>query len=232
MLSSGDNYTKLRHLYVLLDLLRQEQFRNACFDFITDGLQSKNLQEASDLIKEFAERLKKYQVGVISSVCGRYYALNKDCDKTYLDKYFALLTQAQGIKIPIKDIPLLLEPLYKKNMNDDFIEPIVICDDNNNTHPLNNNDIVFMFNIQSKHRATSELINKFVENNFQIFSLVEYDKIPRENICFFEDIINNTLAQTLSNNQRRQIHITEEIKQNHITNIFNGFHTNPFPGEY
>ncbi len=232
MLSSGNNYTKLRHLYVLLDILEQEKFYNAYFDIITDGLQSKNLQEALQLIEEFIEHLNKYKVGTISSVCGRYYALNKDSNKVYIDKYLSLLTQGQGTKTNIKDIALLLEPLYKKNMNDDFIEPIAICDDNNNVHPIHNNDIVFMFNIQSKHKATSELINRLTENNFQIFSLVEYDNIPVENICFFEDTINNTLAQTLSNNHKRQLHIAEEIKQNHITNIFNGFHTDPFPGEY
>lgn len=232
MLSSNESYTSFKQLKALLRTLLQEQFANVFFDFITDGLDSKDLQEAEKLIIDFQKQLTEYPVGKISSICGRFYALNKDHNPDYLEKYFNLITKSQGQQLKLKDIVSNLKTHYQKGMNDDFIEPIVIQDEENQIHPAQQNDIIFFFNTESKHEATGHLVNKFLENKFKIFSLVEYINIPKENICFFEEKIDNTLAQVLSNNKKRQLHISEEIKQNHVTNVFNGFNGSPFPGEY
>ena len=230
MLSSGEGYTNPKHLKSLLDLLMQEQFANSYFDLILDGLDGKNLQEAKDLIIDFQQKLIDRKVGKISSICGRFYALNKDHNPEYINKYFNLVTQAQGQALSLAEIPNFLDEHYKNKMNDDFVIPVSITDET--THPLQPNDLLFFFNAKSKHEATDYLVNKFIENNYQVFSLAEYANIPKENICFFEEKIDNTLSQVLSNNKKRQIRISEEIKQNHITNVFNGFHGSPFPGEY
>jgi 2,3-bisphosphoglycerate-independent phosphoglycerate mutase len=241
LVSSGGVHSDIEHLYALLKMAKKNKVRNLFVHIFTDGRDT-SPKDGINFVKDLEEKINGFGVGKIATIIGRYWAMdrNKNWDRT--KKAYQCLTEGIGRKYddPIKAI----EESYKKNVTDEFIEPIAIeskIDAEQNLGLVNNNDAVIFFNFR-QDRAR-QLTQAFVLDNFERFerkkflkniyfaTITEYEKNLPVNVAFPPQKIDCPLACVLSKENKKQLHIAETEKYAHVTYFFNGGRENPFAGE-
>jgi len=227
MLSSSDTISSLQHLIYLIYMARTNSVNNICLHLISDGKDGSR-NEIIELTDKLNQETTKLGAINISSITGRFYALN-DHTEMYIDKFYNFLINNQ----PPKDLIDHLNTLKSKDISDEFIEPF----STSNFKPISNNDSIIFFNLKPNSFPIEYLITKLNSNisglsNLKITSLVDLKKDLNISVAFPNEKINNCLSMILSQNHKRQAHISESIKSLHVTYYFNGLNKQPFPGEY
>jgi 2,3-bisphosphoglycerate-independent phosphoglycerate mutase len=67
--------------------------------------------------------------------------------------------------------------------------------------------------------------------NTRLTSFIEYSEEVKTEVAFPRPLINHTLAETLSANNKKQYHISETEKYTHLTFFFNGGKEHEYEGE-
>ena len=70
--------------------------------------------------------MREYGIGRVASVCGRYYAMDRDNRWERTERAYALLTRGEGR--PWADPLAGIAASYELGVTDEFIEPIVVTD--------------------------------------------------------------------------------------------------------
>jgi 2,3-bisphosphoglycerate-independent phosphoglycerate mutase len=192
-----------------------------------------------DFINQTAAVLKKYKVGKIASLIGRYYAMDRDNRWDRVEKAYRLMTAGAGMlaKDPIEAI----RDSYEKKVFDEEFEPMVIVGSGGKPlATIAKNDAVIFFNFR-EDRAR-ELTQAFVLPDFKGFAremienlyfvtMTEYEKGLPTHVAFEPDIVNDCLAKVVSDAGLRQLHAAETEKYAHVTFFVNGLREAPFPNE-
>lgn len=216
-------HSHLDHLYALLRLARDKDFKRIHIHAITDGRDAP-VKDSIKHIKKLEKFLKKYQLGQISSISGRFYAMDRDkrWDRTR-DAYEAIVNSDSiyRFKSPIESI----KSSYEKNITDEFIIPRI----NDNYKGIKKNDSVIFYNFRTDRprQLTQAMIEKkFIGWNrkpLNIFfvAMTHYYENINSNIAFKEENIKNTLGEIISKNNLKQLRISETEKYAHVTFFFN-----------
>jgi len=249
----GAVHSEIEHLYALLSLLQKENISSSRvkLHLFTDGRDSPPTS-AKIYINQLQTRLSGGNLGQVASICGRYFAMDRDnrWDRT-AKTYFALI--GKGEKTATNALEAV-ERSYSEGITDEFIEPVVIVDGNQNpVGPIKENDSVIFFNYRPDR--TRQLTKAFVLENLdnikssvgekiQTFdrgqkiknlffvTLTQYEvNLPVSEIAFAPEEVGLPLARILSERNLRQLHIAETEKYAHVTYFFNGGRETPFAGE-
>lgn len=188
---------------------------------------------------ESLESFCKDNGGKLSTVIGRYFSMDRDNRWERIYKAYDLICNGNGKKtLSLTDE---IKESYKKNITDEFIEPIIKTDKNGNpVHQLKENDTVIFFNYRSDRgrqlttvlceEDNSKLGMKSLINNF--YTLTNYDENFKVASPIFKNKkLKNTLGEVISNNNISQLRIAETEKYPHVTFFFNGGHEEPFKKE-
>ena len=254
LVSSGGVHSDIEHLYALLKMAKENKVKNLFIHIFTDGRDT-SPKDGINFVKNLEEKINEFGIGKIATITGRYWAMdrNKNWDRT--KKAYQCITEGIGKKYdnPIKAI----EESYKKNITDEFIEPIVIETKNKkqkiknnidlkinteqNTGLITDNDAVIFFNFRNDRAR--QLTQAFILENFKGFkrkkflknlcfaTMTEYEKNLPVSVALSPQKIDCPLACVLSKENKKQLHIAETEKYAHITYFFNGGRENPFIGE-
>lgn len=162
--SNGSVHSSLKHLYGLIELLRRQGVTNSAFHLFTDGRDAPP-NEGVDVIKEVKSRLDDIGVGRIASVCGRYYAMDRNARWDRTKEAYDAITLGMGLYAsdPIQAV----QESYDRGDTDEFIKPTVIVQEDDvstnmsygkeesqsisNHTPIatvNNNDALIFFNFR------------------------------------------------------------------------------------
>lgn len=174
LVGSGGVHSNIEHLFALIHLARLENFPRVFIHIFTDGRDS---PPASSLtyINQVEEAIKKEGVGTIASVCGRYWAMDRDFRWERTAKAYFTLTRGDGHKA--SNVKEVIENSYKEQKADEFIEPTLIV--NKNNYPLtliSDNDAVIFFNFRIDRPR--QLTKAFVLPNFEETAQKEWDFDP------------------------------------------------------
>ncbi|MFN3641220.1 MAG: 2,3-bisphosphoglycerate-independent phosphoglycerate mutase, partial [Flavobacterium sp.] len=192
--------------------------------------------------KGFLESLQqklKSSGGQLASVCGRYYAMDRDKRWERVKLAYDLLVNGQGI--PSQDLLTSIEKSYQEGVTDEFIQPIVMTKaDGSPVASIQDGDVVIFFNFRTdRGRQLTEVLSQkdFHEYNMHKLSLyyvtmTQYDE-TYENIkvIYHKDNLTETLGEVLERNGKKQIRIAETEKYPHVTFFFSGGREEPFEGE-
>lgn len=233
LLTSGSVHAHISHLFALIDLAAKNDFTNVRIHLLTDGKDS-GLKEAPLLIKKFQDHASRAGVGVITTIIGRDYAMNRDKDWDKTKKAYELLVH--GVGEQTDDVLRRIETLYQMGHIDPNLPPLIT--DRQGT--IKDGDALIFFNFRED--SMRQITRSFVEEDFQVFSVERFQNLfvvamtqylddPRLNIAFPLPDIKNNLAEVLSLNGKKQFHIAESEKYAHVTYFFNGLNNNPYPGE-
>ena len=158
LVGAGGVHSNLEHLFALISMSKLQNFTNLFLDLITDGRDSP--PTASNIyINRIRETIKKEGIGTISSIMGRYWAMDRDRRWDRTAKAYFALTQGKGnlVKTPEEAIQMS----YQIGKTDEFIEPSLITDPSGKPLSLikDNDAIIFLnFRVDRPRQLTAAFI--------------------------------------------------------------------------
>ncbi|SDB53831.1 phosphoglycerate mutase [Flavobacteriaceae bacterium MAR_2010_188] len=236
LLSDGGVHSHIEHLFGLIKTLEEADLKKIFIHAFTDG---RDVDPKSGLgfIKEF-EDFAKDKHSKLATVTGRYYAMDRDNRWERVKKAYDAMVN--GIGLQTSDVESAIEASYKKDITDEFIDPIVITENSEAIAKIQDQDVVIFFNFRTdRGRQLTEALSQkdFPEYNMHTIKLhyvtqTRYDSTFEDiNVIYDKDNINETLGEVLSKNGKKQLRMAETEKYPHVTFFFSGGREEPFLGE-
>lgn len=236
LVSKGGVHSSQEHLLELCNLLKETGLDNRTYiHAFTDGRDT-DPHSAIEYISEL-EADDRFGEAQVASVCGRYFAMDRDQRWERTKKAYDLLVHAQGNEY--NSALSAIEHSYENNISDEFIEPAIINTREGQIN-ISDDDIVLCFNFRTDRARqitrvlTQENIHEFnmYALNLHYFTLTGYDKkFKNVNVLFNDVDLSNTLGEVVSKNGLKQLRAAETEKYPHVTFFFNGGREIPFEGE-
>lgn len=163
LIGSGGVHSSLEHLLALIRLAKQESLSKLFLHLFTDGRDSPPTS-ALTYIDIVETELKKIGFGQIASLCGRYWAMDRDNRWERTQKAYDALTLGKG-KFAFSPAGGI-KASYEEGKTDEFLEPVILTDKNKKPLGLiENNDAVIFFNFRIDRPR--QLTKAFVLPNFE-----------------------------------------------------------------
>lgn len=159
---SGGVHANLDHMIKLIEMASAQGVKKVYLDLFTDGRDSPPYQ-SPEIIKRLQAVCKQAGVGQISTVMGRFYAMDRDLRWDRIEAAYNCLTIGNGIAAA--DPLAAIAAQHQKGNTDEFIEPINIVDDTGHPVTINDNDSVIFTNYRIDRPR--ELTRAFVLANFE-----------------------------------------------------------------
>ena len=235
LVSDGGIHSHQKHLYKLCELAHKSDVEKVFVHAFTDG---RDCDPKSG--KGFLQKLEKNLFGAkIASVCGRYYAMDRD--KRWARVRMAYNLMVNGIGKKSKKLTESIQQSYDNGVTDEFIKPIVSVDKNNRPiGEIKEHDAVICFNFRTDR--CREITTVLTQTNMSDFgmrklnlhytTITNYDNTFRNvNVIYDKENIKNTLGEVLEQNNKSQIRIAETEKYPHVTFFFSGGRESEFKEE-
>ena len=188
-----------------------------------------------------AEQIEKLQkdLGAINlaTLCGRYYAMDRDKRWERVERAYDLLTQGAGAK---KSDPVAaINASYAENITDEFVAPVVL----NPYQGMNDGDGLLCANFRADRAR--EILQALLDPAFKGFArkktvhfaaalgMVEYaEQINAWMPALFPPKkITDSFGDIVARAGLKQLRIAETEKYPHVTFFFNGGREEPYTGE-
>ena len=232
--STGGVHSSLDHLYALCDIAKGYNLEKVFIHCFMDGRDT-DPRSGKGFIEDVEAHCAK-SAGVVASIIGRYYAMDRDKRWERVKVAYDQLTKGEGR--PAADMAAAVEESYAEGVTDEFIKPIV-----NSTvdGTIKEGDVVIFFNYRNDRakEITVVLTQKDMPEEgmttipgLQYYCMTPYDaSFTGVHILFDKENVQNTLGEYLSALGKKQLHIAETEKYAHVTFFFNGGREAPFDGE-
>lgn len=225
LLSDGGIHSHINHLFALIDLCQKENVHNVYYHMFLDGRDTLP-NVAMTFLDALNQKIKDTNVGVLATISGRYYAMDRDnrwdrIEKAYDAMVFGKAREYSSYEDVLKDS-------YEKNIYDEFVEPALL--DKNGAIDDNDGIIVFNFRPDRLRELFKAISNKdFNEFEHKDLSHVKLltmmsgvsDEVIYEPI-FEHQKLDNTFGEYVSNHNLKQLRIAETEKYAHVTYFFDG----------
>ena len=237
LVSNGGVHSHINHLKAIIDTCKAEGLKDVFIHAFTDGRDC-DPKSGLSFITELQQHLNN-SVGKIATVCGRYFAMDRDKRWERIKLAYDALVKGEGQKAT--DAIAAVENSYRNNITDEFIIPTVIVDEGQQPlATIKEGDVAICFNFRTDR--CREITQVLTQNDFPQFNMkkivlhyttmTEYDSTYKNVQVIFEtDNLHNTLGEILEQNGLKQIRIAETEKYPHVTFFFNGGREIPFEGE-
>jgi 2,3-bisphosphoglycerate-independent phosphoglycerate mutase len=237
LVSDGGVHSHINHLKALCSYAEEYGVSNYAIHAFTDGRDT-DPKSGLGFIKDLQLHLEGTR-GYIASICGRYYAMDRDKRWDRVKLAYDLLVHGSGT--PTKNVLEAIEASYTAEVTDEFIKPIVVTQENGLPKAvIEAGDVVICFNFRTDRcrEITEVLTQKAIPEEemtplaLRYITMTEYDQ-SFENVAvlFQNDNLNNTLGEVLMQQGKKQIRIAETEKYPHVTFFFSGGREEPFEGE-
>jgi len=194
-------------------------------------------QSAADQIKKFAADLKNISGVKLSTLCGRYYAMDRDKRWERVEKAYDLLTQGTGA--PADDPIAAIKASYTAKVSDEFVLPVVL----DGYQGMKDGDGILFANFRADRAR--QILTALLDPQFNHFArkkivkfaaaagMVEYsDQLNKFMSALFPPKqIENGFGEVISRAGLKQLRIAETEKYPHVTFFFNGGREEPYAGE-
>ena len=237
LVSDGGVHSHTSHLRGLITASQEYGLENVFVHAFTDG---RDVDPKSG--KQYIQDLEDFMAPTtakLASVVGRYYAMDRDKRWERVKLAYDLVVNAEGIHS--KNAVATINESYANNVTDEFIQPIVMVDENNNPiAKIKDEDVVIFFNFRTdRGRELTEVLSQkdFHEFNMHKLNLyyvtmTNYDETYENvHVIYDKDNITETLGEVLEKANKKQIRIAETEKYPHVTFFFSGGREEPFVGE-
>lgn len=233
LLSDGGVHSHINHIKALLRLAKEQNIPVYLHAFM-DGRDTSPVSGVS-YVQEILAAMAQYG-GKLASVCGRFYAMDRDKRWERVEKAWHMLVD--GIADTAGSGEEVLTQSYAKDITDEFIEPHLLLPKEEAT--VQDNDGIFFFNFRADRAR--ELVHAFLDNNFSGFarqktpkvflaSMTAYEADLPLPVAFGKDVLPNTLGEWVAGHGCKQLRIAETEKYAHVTYFFSGGREDVFAGE-
>ena len=244
LLSNGGVHSHLTHVFALLKLAKKAGLEEVFVHCFMDG-RDVSPTSGAGFIRDLQTEMKEVGIGKVASVCGRYYAMDRDNNWDRVEKAYDMLTLGEGEKTD--DPAATVEKSYENGITDEFLKPIKVYENGKPVGLLEEGDSVICFNFRPDRareitRAVSQKVFTVPKGNafnrktgwlhpvYVCFTVYDaaFDDVD---IAFPKTVLNNTLGEYLAKLGKKQLRIAETEKYAHVTFFFNGGVEAPNEGE-
>ena len=227
LVSDGGVHSHIDHLKHIINTTNQMNAKNVFIHAFTDG-RDVDPKSGINFISEIIE-FTKDKSAELATVCGRYYAMDRDQRWERIKKAYDLLVNAVGELS--NDILRSIKESYDKGITDEFIRPIICSTDGKPIIKLENGDLVVFFNFRTdRGRQLTEVLTQknmidygMEKVDIDLVTMTIYnDDFENIDSIYKNEKLVDTLGEVLSINNRKQIRIAETEKYPHVTFFFNG----------
>lgn len=239
LVSDGQVHSSLEHLYALLRMAKAYELTRIYIHCFLDGRDTPP-SSGIDYVSMLQKKIEEIGAGKIASVVGRYYAMDRDKRWERTKRAYDLLVHGEGER---NTDPLnAIKRSYERSLTDEFIEPVVITDDNSQPiGTINEEDAVIFFNFRpdrARQLTRALAVAGFKEFpapgrpkvHFVCFTL--YDRTFPLPIAFAPHEHQNVLAEVWAGISVRNYRLAETEKYAHVTYFFNGGVEKEYPSEH
>ena len=238
LLSDGGVHSHNTHLYGLLEMAKKNGLSKVYVHAFLDGRDTPPAS-GKDFVIALEEKMAEIGVGEVATVCGRYYAMDRDNNYDRVKCAYDALTK--GIGQTAEKAADGIQASYDKEETDEFVKPTVIVKDGAPVATIQDKDSVVFFNFRPDRAR--EITRSFCDDDFKGFDrekrldlvfvcFSDYDPtIPNKLVAFHKISITNTFGEFLAANNLTQARIAETEKYAHVTFFFNGGVEQPNEGE-
>ena len=209
LISDGGVHSHINHLKALLHMTKLNDIDNVYMHLITDGRDT-----LIDSGYTYVKEIENLNIGTISTICGRYYTMDRDKNYDRIEKGYNLITK--GIGREFKNISEVFEYNYSNKIYDEFIEPSLI----NKNGLIDKDDAVIWFNFRPDRAR--QILSYLVKDTKNIVTMMPVSSELDIPYAFKLDDLKNTLGTYLSDNGIKQLRIAETEKYAHVTYFFDG----------
>lgn len=224
LVSDGGVHSDINYMKNFLTHLKTMGIKKVKFHAITDGrdtYQTSSINYLNDL----EEALRENNMGHISTICGRYYAMDRDNKWDRTKVYSDMLFKNVGIKV--KSFKNAINACYKRNVTDEFLPPIIIDEE----ACINDNDALIWLNFRADRarQILTVLTNPEFDayrvkklNNFKCLTLKGVPDVTNIDVLIDENEDVYSMGVYLSELGLTQARVAETEKFAHVTYFFNG----------
>jgi 2,3-bisphosphoglycerate-independent phosphoglycerate mutase len=239
LLSPGGVHSHEDQIFSLLEIASARGLERVMLHAFLDGRDTPPRSARASL--ERAEALfERLGNGHVASLCGRYYAMDRDRRWDRVSRAYNLLVRGEA---PFHTASAVegLEQAYQRGEGDEFVQPTAVhAEGELPVRFLDGDAVVFMnFRADRARQLTRAILNEpFDEfDRRSTVKLSDFVMLTRyaddiDTACAFDTpVLTNTLGEFVAASGRSQLRIAETEKYAHVTFFFSGGREEPFAGE-
>ena len=230
LLSDGGVHSHNTHLYALLQMCKMQGLKDVYVHCFMDG-RDVSPTSGAGFVRDLQAEIDHIGIGTVASVCGRYYAMDRDNRWERVVQAYEMLTIGNGIAA--EDAAAAIEESYARGVTDEFILPTNVVKDGKPVALVEKGDSIVFFNFRPDRAR--EITRAFTEPDFAGFMrktgylaphyvcFTQYDAtFSHVQVAFKPQSLKNTLGEYLASQGKKQLRIAETEKYAHVTFFFNG----------
>lgn len=234
LVSDGGVHSHTNHLKAITSLCQSKGLHQVMIHAFTDGRDT-DPKSGLGYLTELRQHLDQ-TTGVIATVTGRYYAMDRD--KRWERVKLAYDALVNSVGDGTDDVLQAVAASYEAGITDEFLKPII----NNKVQngAIREGDAVICFNFRTDRcREITQVLTQqdmpdfgMKKLNLHYTTMTEYDKTYQNvHVIFETDNLTKTLGEVLEQHGKKQIRIAETEKYPHVSFFFSGGREQPFEGE-
>ncbi len=234
--SHGGVHSSLDHLYEFLSEAKKAGLEDVYVHCFMDGRDT-DPHSGLGFVKELEEKMSQ-TTGKVASVCGRFYAMDRDKRWGRVKEAYDMLVEGKGAQF--SSALEAIQASYDADVTDEFIKPVVITEGGKPLAKVEEGDAVIFYNFRNDRAR--ELTNVLTQNDMPeegmhtiplyYCCLTPYDaSFKGLHILFDKEEVKDTLGEVVSRAGKNQLRIAETEKYAHVTFFFNGGREVPFENE-
>src|SRR5450631_3906679 len=222
LLSDGGVHSRQEHLYALLKMAKQQGVDRVFVHAFMDGRDTLPTN-GTGYLEQLQQKMREYNSGKIATVCGRYYAMDRDKRWERVAKAYSAIVEAEGPRFP--DALTVVADAYANKKFDEFVLPAVVGD----YRGMQDGDGVLCFNFRADR--VREILLALLDPGFSGFARPRIVKLAAavgmtpysdELSAFMQSIfphddLTKVLGEIVSAAGRAQLRMAETEKYPHVT---------------
>ncbi len=239
LLSPGGVHSHEEQIFALLEIAAARGLKKVMLHAFLDGRDTPPRSARASLEK--AEALfSKLGNGHVASICGRYFAMDRDRRWDRVSRAYKLLVRGEAPFHATSAVDAL-DQAYNRDENDEFVQPTAVHAREELPIRFNDGDAVVFMNFRAdRARQITRAIISETFDDFErrtVANLVDFVMLTRyaddiDTACAFDTpVLTNTLGEFVADRGKTQLRIAETEKYAHVTFFFSGGREDPFEGE-
>ena len=239
--SDGGVHSHLEHLYALLKMAKDRGLDKVFIHCFMDG-RDVPPKSGKGYIEQLQQKIEEIGVGKISTVCGRYYAMDRDNRWDRVEQAYNAIVNGRAEEF-CSDPAEAMQDSYDAGVTDEFVKPTIVMNNGKWMSIVNEGDGIIFYNFRPDRAR--ELTRALIMEDFDGFkrprglvkvnyvSMTQYDATFADQleVAFQPETLTNTLGEYIAHKGKKQLRIAETEKYAHVTFFFNGGVEAPNDGE-
>lgn len=236
LLSAGGVHSHETHIFAMLEMAARAGVKKIQLHAFLDGRDTPP-RSAEHSLRALQAKCDELNVGRIATICGRFFAMDRDNRWDRVQIAYDMLTQAKAPHAATTAVEGLAAA-YARGENDEFVQATIIGE----SVAMQDDDVVVFMNFRADRAR--EITRTLTDANFDAFPRVKFPKLARFvtlssygdefkhlPVAYEPSAIHNGIGEYLSGLGLKQLRIAETEKYAHVTYFMNGGIEQPFPGE-